>query len=327
MNKKFKIGVVGGSGYVAGELLRLLIHHPNIELDFIQSHSHAGEKVQKIHQDLFEVETVFSNQINPNVDVIFICSGHGKAKSFLEQNAFSNSTKIIDLSADFRLQKDANYNDSEFVYGLPELNKDKIQNGKYIANPGCFATAIQLALLPLAKAKSIKNDIHINAITGATGAGQSHQTTTHFSWRNENISVYKVFEHQHLTEIKQSLNSLQNDFEKELHFIPMRGNFTRGIFATVYTQTELSEKELKKLYQDFYKDSPFVKISDADIHLKQVVNTNYCLLQVQKKGDMVLVTSAIDNLLKGAAGQAVQNMNLQLGLPQTTGLQLKASYF
>ena len=327
MKTKFKIGVVGGSGYVAGELLRLLVHHPNIEIDFIQSHSHAGEKVQNIHQDLFEVETTFSSEINPKADVVFICSGHGKAKSFLEKNAFSSATKIIDLSADFRLQKDATYNDSEFVYGLPELNKSEIQKSNYIANPGCFATAIQLALLPLAHSQLIKNDIHINAITGATGAGQSHQTITHFSWRNENISIYKAFEHQHLAEIKQSLNHLQSNFGTELHFIPMRGNFTRGIFATLYTQTDLSETELQKLYQYFYQDAPFMKISDADIHLKQVVNTNYCLLQVQKRGNMVLISSVIDNLLKGAAGQALQNMNLQLGLSQTTGLQLKASYF
>ncbi|WP_417602269.1 N-acetyl-gamma-glutamyl-phosphate reductase [Owenweeksia hongkongensis] len=323
-----KAGIIGGTGYVAGELIRLLVNHPNVKIDFIYSHSQPGQSVASVHEDLFAFESLqFTDQVNPNVDVLFLCLGHGNSKKFLENHTFSPNTKVIDLSNDFRLEADSEFLGKKYVYGLPELNKEKIANAGYIANPGCFATAIQLALLPLATGGFLKNEVHINAITGSTGAGQSPSATTHFSWRNNNLSIYKAFSHQHLGEIGESLVSLQPDFDKALNFLPLRGDFTRGIFASAYTNCEISEEELSALYKSYYEDAPFTKISANGINLKQVVNTNFCLLQVQKIDGKVLITSVIDNLLKGASGQAIQNMNLMFGLNESTGLNLKASYF
>lgn len=323
-----KAGIIGGTGYAAGELLRCLVHHPEVEIDFVYSHSRPGEEVANIHQDLLpELQLAFTDQANPQVDVVFLCLGHEKSREFLSQHDFDSGTKIIDLSADFRLKKDASFQSRHFQYGLPELNTAAIQAAEAIANPGCFATAIQLALLPLAKENLLQHAVHITATTGATGAGAGFSETSHFSWRNNNLSVYKPFAHQHLGEIGESLQSLQPTPISKLNFIPQRGSFTRGIFATAYLDCPLSESELRDLYADFYKTAPFTKISAATLHLKQVVNTNYCLLQVQKVEEKVLLTSIIDNLLKGAAGQAIQNMNLMFGLDQSTGLRFKASYF
>lgn len=325
---KLKIGIIGGAGYTAGELIRLLLHHEYVAIDFIYSTSNAGYKVSKVHQDLLGMtDLVFSNTINAAVDVLFLCLGHGNSKSFLEQNGFSPSTKIIDLSNDFRLSADALFQNKTFVYGLPELNKESIKKAQYIANPGCFATAIQLALLPLAQAGLLENDVHVNAVTGATGAGTSLSPTTHFTWRDNNFSHYKAFDHQHLGEIEQSVCLLQPSFQKDIHFIPNRGDFSRGIFATMYTKYVGSLEDAIALYKTFYNDAQFTIVSDDEVHLKQVVNTNNCVLHLHKHNDQLLVTSVIDNLLKGASGQAVHNMNLMCSLPETTGLQLKASYF
>ena len=321
-------GIIGGAGYTAGELIRLLIHHPKVEIDFIYSTSNAGNNVSKVHQDLLgSTDLVFSNTINAQIDVLFLCLGHGNSKAFLQKNSFSEITKIVDLSNDFRLEADLFFNNKAFVYGLPELQKEAIKKADYIANPGCFATAIQLALLPLANANLIKDDVHINAVTGATGAGTSLSTTTHFTWRDNNFSHYKAFTHQHLGEINQTVNQLQSDFNSEINFMPNRGNFSRGIFATLYTKFKGSLEEAKALYSEFYKDAAFTFVSDEDIHLKQVVNTNKCILHLHKHNDKLLVTSIIDNLLKGASGQAIQNMNLMFGFDQTEGLRLKANYF
>ena len=323
-----KVGIIGGAGYTAGELIRLLIHHSKVEIDFIYSTSNAGNKVSKIHQDLLgSTDLEFSSAINPEVDVLFLCLGHGNSKAFLEKNSFSSQTKIIDLSNDFRLEADANFNGKTFVYGLPELNKEAIKKANYIANPGCFATAIQLALLPLAKANLLQDDVHINAITGATGAGTSLSETTHFTWRDNNFSHYKAFTHQHLGEINQTVNLLQSNYNSDINFMPNRGNFSRGIFATLYTKFEGTLEEAKQLYSEFYKDAAFTFVSNEDIHLKQVVNTNKGILHLHKHNDKLLVTSIIDNLLKGASGQAIQNMNLMYGFEETEGLQLKANYF
>ncbi|NRR90220.1 N-acetyl-gamma-glutamyl-phosphate reductase [Winogradskyella undariae] len=326
--KKIKAGIIGGAGYTAGELIRLLMHHAHVDIDFIFSTSNAGNKISKVHQDLLgTTELVFSDTINPDIDILFLCLGHGNSKAFLEKNTFSKTIKIIDLSNDFRLEADANFNGKAFIYGLPELNKGDIKKASFIANPGCFATAIQLALLPLAKAGVITNDIHINAVTGATGAGTSLSATTHFTWRDNNFSHYKAFTHQHLGEINQTVNILQSDFNSEINFMPNRGDFSRGIFATLYTKFEGTLEEAKTLYSEFYKDAAYTFISDEDIHLKQVVNTNKCILHLHKHENKLLVTSIIDNLLKGASGQAVQNMNLMYGFEETEGLQLKANYF
>lgn len=319
-----KAGIVGSAGYVAGELIRCLVHHPEVEIDFMYSTSQAGKSVLEVHEDMYtHKELTFSQEVNENVDVVFLCLGHGNSTKFLDSNTFSDQTKIIDLSNDFRLKADAN----GFVYGLVDLNKSEIQSAKFLANPGCFATAIQLGLLPLAHAKVLNQDIHVHAITGSTGAGRSLRETTHFSWRNNNVSVYKAFNHQHLGEIGESLVSLQSDFDHTINFLPVRGDFTRGIFATIYTDTDLTEDELIKLYKNYYKDSHYTFISETTVNLKQVVNTNNCLIQVQKIDGKVLITSAIDNLLKGAAGQAIQNMNLMFGIEETTGINYKANYF
>ena len=326
--KKIEVGIIGGAGYTAGELIRLLIHHPDVNLNFVYSTSNAGNKISKVHQDLLgSLDLEFTDTVNPNVDVLFLCLGHGNSVKFLEANAFSEDTKIIDLGNDFRLEKDKVFNGKTFVYGLPELQKDKIESANYIANPGCFATAIQLALLPLANKGLIKTDVHINATTGATGAGVSLSETGHFAWRDNNFSYYKPFTHQHLGEINQSVKQLQSDFNSEILFMPNRGNFSRGIFATLYTDFEGTLEEANAIYKAFYKDAKFTFVSDDALHLKQVVNSNKCLIHLHKHKGKLLITSIIDNLLKGASGQAIQNMNLMFGLDETTGLGLKATYF
>ncbi|MBA0885018.1 N-acetyl-gamma-glutamyl-phosphate reductase [Flavobacterium undicola] len=322
------VGIIGGSGYTAGELIRILMFHPNAKLDFVYSTTNAGKPLSVAHHDLLgDIEMNFTDAINPDVDVLFLCLGHGKSISFLENNKFSDNTKIIDLGNDFRLTKDKDFNGKSFVYGLPELNKTDIKNANYIANPGCFATAIQLALLPLAADGVLTEDVHINATTGSTGAGVGLAATSHFSWRNNNFSHYKVFEHQHLGEINQSINQLQSDYSDELIFVPNRGDFPRGIFATLYTKSEESLEDLVAKYEAFYADQPFVTVTTTNINMKQVVQTNKCIISLLKKGNRILITSIIDNLLKGASGQAVQNMNLMFGLEETTGLHLKPSGF
>lgn len=323
-----EVGIIGGAGYTAGELIRLLLNHPKTTINFVYSTSNAGNKIHKVHQDLIgNTEISFTNSINPKIDVLFLCLGHGNSTSFLENNSFSKNTKIIDLSNDFRLLKNKNFNGKDFVYGLPELQKEKIRNAKYIANPGCFATALQLAILPLAANDLLNNDLHINAVTGATGAGTSLSSTTHFTWRDNNFSHYKAFNHQHLGEIHQTVNQLQSNFNAEINFMPYRGNFSRGIFATTYIKFENSIEEAKNIYQSYYKDAVFTFVSEKDIHMKQVVNTNKCLLHLMKHGTKLLITSTIDNLLKGASGQAIQNMNLMFGFEEMAGLNLKANYF
>jgi len=321
------VGIIGGSGYTGGELIRILLQHPKANIDFIYSTTKAGQTIATAHPDLLGTSSLnFTSTINTNVDVVFLCLGHGNSFQFLEQNTFSQQTKIIDLSNDFRLKKSSNFGDKKFVYGLPELQKSKITSAQFIANPGCFATAIQLALLPLAHEKKLSAPVHVNAITGSTGAGVRLAATTHFSWRTNNTSWYKPFTHQHLDEINESLHSLQ-DNSGPLYFLPNRGNFTRGIFATAYTQFEGSLDEALSYYQEFYKDAQFTHISENPISLKEVVNTNKCHIHVHKHEDQLLLTSAIDNLLKGASGQAVQNMNLLFGFEEAMGLQLKASIF
>ncbi len=323
-----KVGIIGGAGYTAGELIRLLIHHPKVHIDFVYSTSNSGNKISSVHQDLVgSLDLKFSSQVNPNVDVLFLCLGHGNSKRFLEANSFSEGTKIIDLGNDFRLNGSHTFNEKNFVYGLPELNKSKIQSANYIANPGCFATAIQLALLPLANSKMLKADVHVTAVTGATGAGTSLSPTTHFTWRDNNFSYYKPFTHQHLGEINQSLNSLQDDLKSDVVFMPYRGDFSRGIFATAYTKFDGDIDTVKSIYKSFYKDSKFTFVTDEQIHLKQVVNSNKCLIHLHEHEGKLLITSCIDNLLKGASGQAIHNMNLMYGFEETEGLQLKATYF
>lgn len=322
------IGIIGGSGYTAGELIRILMFHPHANLDFVYSTTNAGKPLSVAHHDLMgDIEMNFTDSINPNVNVVFLCLGHGKSISFLKENQFASHTKIIDLGNDFRLLKDKEFEGKSFVYGLPELNKTNIKNANYIANPGCFATAIQLALLPLAAHNLLSSDVHINATTGSTGAGVSPSETTHFSWRSNNMSHYKAFDHQHLGEINQSINQLQTSYDKELIFVPNRGDFARGIFATLYTTVEADLEEVVSLYEAFYKDQPFVTVTTTNINMKQVVQTNKCIISIMKKGNRVLITSIIDNLVKGASGQAVQNMNLLFGLEETTGLHLKPSGF
>ena len=323
-----KVGVIGGSGYTAGELIRILMFHPNATLDFVYSTTNAGKPLSIAHHDLMgDIEMNFTDQVNPNVNVVFLCLGHGKSKAFLEQHQFSKDTKIIDLGNDFRLTKDAEFDGKQFIYGLPELNKTAIQSANYIANPGCFATAIQLALLPLAKNGLLNEDVHINATTGSTGAGVSPSETTHFSWRNNNMSHYKAFEHQHLGEINQSIQQLQAGYPNELLFIPNRGDFARGIFATLYTTVSDSLEDIVAKYEAFYAEQPFVTVTTTNINMKQVVQTNKCIISLMKKGNRLLITSVIDNLTKGASGQAIQNMNLLFGLDETTGLHLKPCGF
>jgi N-acetyl-gamma-glutamyl-phosphate reductase len=326
--KKLEVGIIGGAGYTAGELIRLLLNHPETNINFVYSTSNAGNKLYKVHQDLIgSTEINFTSEMNANVDVLFLCLGHGNSTAFLEKNDFSDHTKIIDLSNDFRLVADKNFEGKEFVYGLPELDKEIIKTAKYIANPGCFATALQLAILPLAAHGLLENDVHVNAVTGATGAGTSLSSTTHFTWRDNNFSHYKAFNHQHLGEINQTVHQLQANFSAEINFMPNRGNFSRGIFATTYTKFEGSIETAIKMYQEYYKEAAFTFVSENDIHMKQVVNTNKCLIHLVKHGNKLLITSAIDNLLKGASGQAIQNMNLMYNFEETLGLNLKANYF
>ncbi len=322
-----KVGIIGGSGYTGGELIRIVLNHPQASIDFVFSTTRAGKKIHAAHPDLLGLtELEFTDTVNLKVDVVFLCLGHGNSTQFLVEHQFSASTKVIDLSNDFRLQKDAVHNGKEFIYGLPELQRNRIANANHIANPGCFATAIQLALLPLAKSQLLQNEVHINAVTGSTGAGVGLAETSHFSWRNNNVSWYKPFTHQHLGEINESLQSLQKN-SGSLFFIPNRGNFPRGIFVTAYTRFEGSEAEAIQMYHDFYADAKFTQVSQATINLKQVVNTNQCHVHLLKHGNTLLITSVIDNLLKGASGQAVQNMNLMLGFEETEGLHLKAGVF
>jgi len=319
-----KAGIVGGGGYTAGELIRILLFHPEVELTSVMSNSQAGKVLSETHLDLIgDTDIRFSDKFDTDVDVVFLCRGHGQSQPFLEEHNIGEDTTVVDLSRDFRME-DGTHN---FTYGLPELQRDKIKATKRIANPGCFATAMQLCLLPLAKANLIKEEIHINGITGSTGAGQSKLDTTHFSWRNNNISVYKAFNHQHLTEVNQSIEMLQGKFDKHINFIPMRGDFTRGIFISLYTETDQSEEELVELFKAYYKDHPFTHVSDENISIKQVVNTNKAILHVEKHNGKVFVTSIIDNLLKGASGHAVQNMNLSFGLEETAGLNLKSTVY
>lgn len=322
-----KAGIIGGSGYTGGELIRLLMHHPAVEIDFVYSTTKSGQPITMVHPDLLgQTDLSFTGEINPEVSVVFLCLGHGNSKQFLNDTIFSEETLIIDLSNDFRLQTDANLSGIKFVYGLPELNKDAIETAKAIANPGCFATAVQLALLPLAKEGLLQNEMHINAVTGSTGAGIKPSSTTHFSWRNNNVSWYKPFTHQHLGEIGESLNSFGNTIGK-LHFLPNRGNFSRGILSTAYTHFKDSLGEAYEVFNGFYKNALFTHLTEQPIHLKQVINTNNCHIHLHKHEDILLVTSAIDNLLKGASGQAVQNMNLMFGLEEDLGLNLKATAF
>lgn len=324
---KIKASIVGGAGYTAGELIRILINHPNVQITSIYSTSNSGNPVSKVHEDLLgETNLIFTDKIDQDSDVVFLCLGHGKSREFLENNLYSKNTKIIDLSNDFRVKPNHTFQERSFTYGLPELQREEIRKAKNIANPGCFATAIQLALLPLAKEGLLHKDIHINAVTGSTGAGQSLSSTTHFSWRNNNVSFYKEFSHQHEAEILQSIHYLGDD-NYQLYFLPMRGNFSRGILAGVYLKTDISKEQAINLYTEYYKDHPFIYLSNDPISIKQVVNTNKCLLEIQRHGDILLITSVIDNLTKGASGQAIQNMNLLFGFNESEGLHLKPVAF
>jgi len=322
-----KVGIIGGSGYTGGELIRLLLHHPETTIDFVYSTTRAGTKIAATHHDLLGLtDQEFSDRVNLSADLVFLCLGHGNSKKFLEQHAFSKNTRIIDLSNDFRLMENASFDGRHFIYGLPELYKEKIREARSIANPGCFATAIQLALLPLAKAQLLHHEIHVNATTGSTGAGVALSPTSHFSWRADNMSYYKAFTHQHLGEINESLIGLQKD-KGSVRFLPNRGNFTRGIWATAYTRFEGTQEEANGLYNSFYKNAVFTQVSEEPITLKQVINTNMCHLHLWVHEETLLIASAIDNLLKGASGQAVQNMNLMFGFPEDQGLQLKAGVY
>tara|TARA_R110001599_G_scaffold280864_1_gene482262 strand:+ start:2504 stop:3469 length:966 start_codon:yes stop_codon:yes gene_type:complete len=319
-----KVGIIGGAGYTAGELIRILINHFKVELNSVVSKSHSGQKIHEAHPDLIgEIDLVFDEELDQDADVVFLCSGHGKSKGIIESGVIPEKAKIIDLSSDFRMKFERN----EFIYGLPELNRYLIKKAEKVANPGCFATCIQLCLLPLASANLLNSDVHVSAITGSTGAGQNPTSTTHFSWRSNNASVYKAFTHQHLGEITQSVTQLKNDFDSAINFIPFRGAFTRGIVAACYLKTELSLKEAVVLFKDYYSNHPFIHISEKAVDVKQVVNSNKGVLHLQKEEDQLLITGVIDNLVKGASGQAVQNMNLMFGLEETIGLKLKGSAF
>lgn len=326
-----KVGIIGGAGYTGGELIRVLINHSAVKLTYIHSQSNGAKRVSEVHTDLFGdtdlrfVDTPISEL--PKVDVLFLCVAHGDARKFLQNNHIDKETRIIDLSQDFRLMPETTIDGREFVYGLVELNRDAIRGAHNIANPGCFATSLQLALLPLAANGSLVDDVHISAITGSTGAGQSLSPTSHFSWRANNISVYKPFIHQHLGEVGQMIGMLHKSYSAQVNFLPHRGDFTRGIIASVYTKFDGTEKQAQSIYEDFYADHIFTHVSPKNIHLKQVVNTNKCLISVEKHGDKILIVSAIDNLLKGASGQAVQNMNLMFDLPENSGLKLKSQGF
>jgi len=324
-DKKIRAGIVGGAGYTGGEMIRLLLNHPDVTISFVHSRSNAGNPLYAVHADLLgETEQLFTGELSNDIDVMFLCLGHGESKKFLEATEVAPHVKVIDLSQDFRLGETVN--GRTFVYGLPEMQRDLIKSAQNIANPGCFATGIQLGLLPLAKAGLLK-EVHTTGITGSTGAGQSLQSTSHFTWRANNISTYKVLNHQHLKEIRRSLQLLQPGFNGDVNFVPVRGDYPRGIWVTSYLQSDLSLEEAVKLYKDFYAGHPFTHVSDKQIDLKQVVNTNKCLIQLEKNGDKLVIHSIEDNLLKGASGQAVQNMNLMCGLDETAGLKLKSIVF
>jgi len=315
-----KVGVIGGAGYTGGELIRLLINHPQATIAFVQSRSQAGKELHHLHSDLLgETDMKFAADVSFNVDVLFLCMGHGASSEFFEQNEVPPHVKIIDLSQDFRMDK-------EKVYGLPELNKEAIQSADFVANPGCFATAIQLALLPMAHNGALK-EVHISGITGSTGAGVKPSPTTHFSWRDSNVSTYKAFDHQHMAEVTKSLMQYQPWFDQPLNFIPYRGNFARGILVTAYQYCEWPLAEAIRVYEEYYQDHPFVWVSDKALDVKQVVNTNKCYVNLTMHNGYLMIQSVIDNLLKGASGQAVQNMNLMFGLEETTGLKLKGGAF
>lgn len=320
-----KVGIIGGAGYTAGELIRLLINHPDVEIVFINSSSNAGNKVTDVHSGLYgECDLTFTDTLPlDEIDLLYFCTAHGDTRKFMDSHNIPENLKIIDLSMDYRIESD----DHEFLYGLPELNRRAICKAKYVANPGCFATCIQLGLLPLAKHLMLNDDIMVNAITGSTGAGVKPGSTTHFSWRNNNMSVYKAFDHQHVPEIKQSLKQLQNSFDASIDFIPYRGDFARGIFTTIVVKSKVELSEIVRMYEEYYDRDSFVHIIDKNIDLKQVVNTNKCLIHLEKHGDKLLIISCIDNLLKGASGQAVHNMNLMFNLEETVGLKLKPSAF
>ena len=322
-----RVGIIGGAGYTAGELVRLLLNHPEAEIKFINSSSNAGNKITDVHEGLYgETDLTFTDQLPfDQVDVVFFCFGHGKSREFLSEHTIPANVKIIDLAQDFRLAEPGN----DYVYGLPEINRDRIRTAQHIANPGCFATCIQVGLLPLAKNGLINGDVSVNAITGSTGAGVKPGATTHFSWRNNNMSIYKPFQHQHIPEIKQSLLQLQSNFCSEIDFIPYRGDFPRGIFATEVVRVDENADiaGFVKMYKDFYADAAFTHYIDASIDMKQVVNTNKALVHIEKYGNKLLITSTIDNLLKGASGQAVQNMNLMFGIDERIGLKLKSVAF
>jgi N-acetyl-gamma-glutamyl-phosphate reductase len=322
-----KVGIIGGAGYTGGELIRLLIHHPGVSVSFIHSRSNADKPVHSIHQDLLgDTELKFSGELNDDIDVLFLCLGHGESKKFLTENKIADKVKVIDLANDFRLSQSSKLEARSFTYGLTELNRDKIKKASNVANPGCFATTIQLGLLPLAKAGLLK-DVYTTGITGSTGAGQSLSATSHFSWRENNIQAYKTLMHQHLGEIGESLKQLQPAGDIHVNFVPWRGDFTRGIFVSSQVRCDESLIELNKFYEDFFTGHPFTYLTKEPLFLKQVVNTNKCIIQLEKVGSMLVVHSATDNLLKGASGQAVQNMNLMFGLDETAGLNLKANYF
>ncbi len=325
--QKVNIGIVGGAGYTGGELLRVLLRHPNAHISFVHSTSSAGELVSKVHADLLgDTSLKFTNTLDQNIDVLFLCVGHGDANKFLTANEIEASIKIIDLSQDFRLAGSAAIGNRNFVYGLPELQREAIKSATNIANPGCFATAIQLGLLPLA-AKGLLKEVYTTGITGSTGAGQGLSNTSHFSWRANNIQAYKTLQHQHLNEIVQSLAQLQGNQNAEVNFVPWRGDFTRGIFVTSVVTSDLSLEALYDLYNAYYEGHAFTHVSKNNIDLKQVVNTNKCIIHIEKQGNKIAIHSVVDNLLKGAVGQAVQNMNLIFGIDEAAGLQLKANYF
>lgn len=325
--ESIRVGIIGGAGYTGGEMIRLLINHPTVSVSFIHSTSNAGNPVSKIHADLLgETELVFTDRLQIDIDVLFLCVGHGNAIKFLSANKIPDTIKVIDLSQDFRLTANSRIDNRVFVYGLPELNKEAIKTAKNIANPGCFATAIQLGLLPLAKA-GVLGDVYTTGITGSTGAGQGLGATSHFSWRANNIQAYKSLQHQHINELQQSLIQLQGNDGMCVNFVPWRGDFTRGIYVSSIIDCGLPLAEIKQLYKTYYSEQPFTLVSDSMIDLKQVVNTNKCLLFIEKQGNKIVVHSAIDNLLKGACGQAVQNMNLMFGFDEKSGLKLKANFF
>ena len=318
-----RVGIIGGAGYTAGELIRLLVNHPEAEIAFVHSTSNAGNRLAEVHGGLEgETEMRFAADYDLEAaDVVFLCSAHGQSRTWLSEREVPAELRIIDLAQDFRDES------CGFVYGLPEMNRDRIRRARRVANPGCFATAIQLSLLPLAAAGALRDEVHVTAVTGSTGAGVKPSATTHFSWRTDNLSVYKAFTHQHLAEIERTLRGLDPSWGGRVNFVPLRGDFARGILASVYTRCDLAEEEVRNLYDDFYRTAPFTLATRREVDLKQAVNTNRALLHITRHGDTVHIVAAIDNLLKGASGQAVQNMNLLFGLDETTGLKLKASAF